>query len=306
MNLPSAMETKTEAEAPRRRFVIALEDGAEVVARVYGKGPRLVLSHGNGLAIDGYEPFWRRLAGRYEVVMFDFRHHGLSSPYRQLLQNWPQFIRDFDGIAAAIQRELGPAEAVGIFHSMSALTSLIHASEYPTHWRGIVAFEPPVPPRPEHEEFEPFFSLHRDLAESAARRRESFESPERLATSFGSRPSFIRIEPQDLQRLSASTLRRNAQSGLYDLACAREFESETFRLRNLGDAWGRVSAASLPVHVVAGNPSSDENQCLATVARRIAQDAGFGFEAVPDSTHFLQIERPAECVVAVERFIASL
>ncbi|MGD9921092.1 MAG: alpha/beta hydrolase [Pseudorhodoplanes sp.] len=297
---------KIEAAAPRRRFVIALEDGAEVVARVYGKGPRLVLSHGNGLAIDAYETFWQRLTGRYEVVMFDFRHHGLSTAYREPLQNWPQFIRDFDVVTTAIQCELGPAEAVGIFHSMSALTALIHASEYPTTWRGIVAFEPPVPPRPEHEDFEPFFSLHRDLAEGAARRRVSFESPERLATSFGSRPSFKRIDPQDLQRLSAATLRRNAQSGRYDLACAREFESETFRLRNLGDAWGRVGAASLPVHVVAGNPSSDENQCLATVACRIAQDGGFGFEAVADSTHFLQIERPAECVTAVERFIASL
>lgn len=306
MNSPGTIDVKNETPVAARRFSIALEDGATVTARVYGKGRRLVLSHGNGLAIDGYEPFWRRLIDKYEVVTFDFRHHGISSPFRNELQNWPQFIRDFDVIIAGIQRELGPSEAVGVFHSMSALTSLIHAGEYQTPWRGIIAFEPPVPPRPEHADFERFFTLHRHLAEGAARRRQSFESVERLAESFASRLSFRRIEQASLRQLSASTLRYNWETELYDLACAREFEAETFRLQHLGDAWGRACAVSLPVCVVAGSPSADEDQCLASVARRLAKDGEFGFETVPDSTHFLQIERPAGCVTAVERFIASL
>jgi pimeloyl-ACP methyl ester carboxylesterase len=306
MTLSQAIDAQAEPAGLTRRFSVALEDGASVQVRVYGKGPRLVLSHGNGLAIDGYETFWRRLAASYEVVIFDFRHHGLSSPFRESLTNWPQFIRDFDVIVAGIQRELGASEMVGVFHSMSALTTLIHAAEHETPWRGIVAFEPPVPPRPEHVEYEPFFTLHRDLAEGAARRRQSFESVGRLVDSFASRPSFRRIEGAALQQMVASTLRYNRETGLYDLACAREFEAETFRLQHLGDAWGRVCAVSLPVCVVAGHPSPDENHCLSQVARRIAADASFGFETVPDSTHFLQIERPAECVAAVERFIANL
>lgn len=306
MDSTGAIDAKNEAAGMTRRFSVALEDGATVTVRVYGKGRRLVLSHGNGLAIDGYEPFWRRLIDKYEVVMFDFRHHGISSPFQSSLRNWPQFIRDFDVILSGIQHELGSSEAIGVFHSMSALTSLIHAAEYPTPWRGIIAFEPPVPPRPEHSDFERFFTLHRHLAEGAARRRQSFESIERLTESFASRLSFRRIEPASLRQLSASTLRYNWETELYDLACAREFEAETFRLQHLGDAWGRVCAVSLPVCVVAGSPSPDEDQCLATVARRLAKDGGFGFEAVPDSTHFLQIERPAGCVAALERFIASL
>ncbi len=289
-----------------RRFVVTLEDGAYVVVRVHGRGPRLILSHGNGLAIDGYESFWRRLTGRYEVVMFDFRHHGQSSPFGARLENWPQFVRDFDRIIAEIARELGPAEPVGVFHSMSALTALIHASEHRTPWRAIVAFEPPVPPRPDHADFESFFALHRDLADGAARRREAFENVERLAGSFASRPSFRRMTSAALHRLAASTLRFNEKTGVYDLACARAFESETFRLRHLGDAWGRVCRVRLPVCVIAGEPSPDENQCLATVARRIADDAKFKFETIPDSTHFLQIERPEACVAAFERFVTSL
>src|SRR5262245_20671939 len=99
---------------PQRHFNVALEDGATVKVRVYGNGPRLVLSHGNGLAIDAYAVFWKRLIPRHQVVIFDYRHHGLSSPYQGPRQNWPQFISDFGRIIAAIEHELGPAPSIGV------------------------------------------------------------------------------------------------------------------------------------------------------------------------------------------------
>src|SRR4051812_6009339 len=117
--LTVALPLKDASPAPQRRFDVVLEDGATVSVRVYGSGPRLVMSHGNGLAIDAYAPFWVRLTARYQVVIFDFRHHGLSSPYRGPLENWPQFIRDFGHIISAIERELNPAPCIGVFHSMS-------------------------------------------------------------------------------------------------------------------------------------------------------------------------------------------
>src|SRR5205807_6398925 len=54
---------------------IAMEDGAIIRIRQHGNlaGPRLALSHGNGLAIDGYLPFWDNLRDRYELILFDFR-----------------------------------------------------------------------------------------------------------------------------------------------------------------------------------------------------------------------------------------
>ena len=300
-----ANETQDVTLTPKRTFDVVLEDGANVIVRAYGHGPRLIMSHGNGLAIDGYKPFWSLLVDRYEVVMFDFRHHGLSSPFTKQIENWPQFIRDFELIISKIQSELGPQEPVGVFHSMSAITSLLHASEYTVPWRAIVAFEPPVPPRVDHKDYEPFFELHRQLAEGAARRRQAFASVDDLARSFGSRASFRRLTSERLYGLAASTLRFQPETNDYHLACEREFEAETFRLKNLGDAWGRVCKVSLPVCIVAGKPSEDENQCLATIAQRIADGAKFAFTSIPDSTHFLQIEQSAACVAALERFIGS-
>ena len=39
-------------------------------------GPRLVLSHGNGLAIDLYYPFWSLLTDEFDVIVYDQRNHG--------------------------------------------------------------------------------------------------------------------------------------------------------------------------------------------------------------------------------------
>ncbi|MBV8053733.1 MAG: hypothetical protein JO071_00665, partial [Deltaproteobacteria bacterium] len=52
-----------EFPAPLRIIELAMDDGAIIRIRQHGNpaGPRLALSHGNGLAIDGYLPFWGRL-----------------------------------------------------------------------------------------------------------------------------------------------------------------------------------------------------------------------------------------------------
>src|SRR5262245_48657921 len=242
--------------APSRIFEVALADGATICVRAYGNGPRLVMSHGNGLAIEAYRPFWSLLLDRYEVVMFDFRHHGLASPYRGPMRNWPTFIADFGTIHAGIERVIGPADSIGVFHSLSSLTALLHtAAQSVTQcvsWRGLMAFEPPCPPPAGHPEFEPFWGMHRKLAEGAERRRPVFQSVEDLAASFARVGSFRRMNAATRHALAAATLRHDAANRRYELACAREFESETFRLRNLEGAWQRIGTISLPVGIVAG------------------------------------------------------
>lgn len=303
--VPDGPVTVDTTEAGRR-FEVALEDGATVTVRVHGHGPRLVMSHGNGFAIEAYRPFWRRFVDRHEVVLFDFRHHGLSSPYRGPMRNWQQFVRDLDRILAAVERRLGRAESVGVFHSMSAMTALLHAAQAETPWRALVAFEPPVPPPADRPESEPFFAMHQVLSDGAARRREHFPDVEDLAARFARRDTFRRVPAQTLHGLAAATLRWNPELRRFDLACARDFEAETFRMHHVGDAWERILSVSVPTCLVAGIPGRDENRCLSDVARRIAAEGSFAFHAVADATHFLQMERPRECADAVEAFLSRL
>jgi pimeloyl-ACP methyl ester carboxylesterase len=55
-----------------------MADGAIIKLRRHGNptGPRIVLSHGNGLAADLYYPFWSLLADRFDIVLYDLRNHG--------------------------------------------------------------------------------------------------------------------------------------------------------------------------------------------------------------------------------------
>ena len=47
-----------------------MDDGVPIMLRRHGNpsGPRLVLSHGTGLAIDVYYPFWSLLADRFDFL----------------------------------------------------------------------------------------------------------------------------------------------------------------------------------------------------------------------------------------------
>ena len=133
--------TSPALPAETHAFDVILEDGATASVRAYGRGPRVICSHGNGLAADAFQSFWRLFVDDYQTVVFDFRHHGRSSPYRGAIPKvWPQLIRDYDAIMRGITRELGAAPSLGAFHSMSALTTLLHASEYESPWIGIVGF----------------------------------------------------------------------------------------------------------------------------------------------------------------------
>ena len=71
-------------------------DGATIILRRHGnpEGPRLVLSHANGLAADSYFPFWSLLCDRFDLVLYDFRNHG-GNPVGDLrTHNIPSFVRD--------------------------------------------------------------------------------------------------------------------------------------------------------------------------------------------------------------------
>ena len=89
-----------------------MEDGAIIRVRRHGVGdaPRLVLSHGNGLAIDGYFSFWGRLLDRYDVIVYDFRNHGQNPPHHPAGHHWKRFIQDDERIWHAIRERDGIAK----------------------------------------------------------------------------------------------------------------------------------------------------------------------------------------------------
>ncbi|MDE0389097.1 MAG: hypothetical protein OXI75_10400, partial [Rhodospirillales bacterium] len=61
-----------EIPAPLSTFDVRLDADTVTTVRQHGNpsGPRVVLSHGSGLAADLYYPFWSLLADDYDLMVY--------------------------------------------------------------------------------------------------------------------------------------------------------------------------------------------------------------------------------------------
>jgi pimeloyl-ACP methyl ester carboxylesterase len=174
---------------PHESIDLELDDGAIIRLRQHGNpaGPRLALSHGNGLAIDGYYPFWGLLRDRYELILFDFRNHGQNPTHTFEHHNWPCFVRDLEQVFAAIQEHFGKKQTVGVFHSLSAVTATMQTQLHGVRWDPLVLFDPPYYPPERHRLNLLQYENEEAIAAGAAKRRPSYADPVELAASFARR-----------------------------------------------------------------------------------------------------------------------
>jgi pimeloyl-ACP methyl ester carboxylesterase len=282
-----------------------MHDGAIVRIRQHGnpRGPRLALSHGNGLAIDGYLPFWELLRDRYELILFDFRNHGQNPTHRLEDHQWPNFIRDSEVIFKLIQREFGHKRTAGIFHSLSAVTAVALSQQVGLRWDPLVLFDPPFIPPEDHPLVRNQLGDKNSLAERAARRIERFDSPMHLARQFALRlPGWV---PEAYELMAGATLRHDQNAGDWILACPREYEAQVFRGNRSPNVWQGMARMPVAVKLICADPSV-EGQVPARICAALADAVpSLDYTMLPGTSHFLQVERPAECVRLMEDFLAA-
>lgn len=283
-----------------------MHDGAVVRMRRHGRphGLRVALSHGNGLAIDGYFPFWNLLLERYDVVVFDMRNHGRNPLHGAAGHDWPTFARDLEVIWHGMRTHFGRKPVVGVFHSLSAIASLRHVLEQGPRWDALALFDPPLFPRDGHP-LQPVEAEHmREMAERARRRPQRYKEPRGLGCQYAARPEFRRWVPGAHELLARATLRRDPESDDWILACPRELEAHIFETNVDPTIWPRLPEVEAPLKLICGDPELEQQQPPALIGRAVARELGLEYEAVTDTTHFLQIEQPAACVHALESFLA--
>jgi pimeloyl-ACP methyl ester carboxylesterase len=291
---------------PHRVFDVTADDGAIIRVRQHGNpaGPRLVLSHGNGLAIDAYLPFWGPLGDRYELVVFDMRDHGQNPLHGDSGHDMEHFVSDLERVCGAIQRTLGRKPMAGVFHSLAALTAIRHALVHPGRFRVLILFEPPIYPRDGHPLRHAHTSGEEGIAVRTRRRRQRFHSPEAFAAQLAAHPAFRRWRPEAYGLMARATLRQDP-AGDWILACPRELEARVFEENRDSTLWPRLGEIKTPFKLICGDPHMEGAGYPAQVGHAIARELGVAYEAIPNTTHFLQLERPAECVRAMERFLAA-
>ena len=95
-------------------FDLTMADGAVIRVRRHGNpdGPRLVLCHGNGFAIDAYLPFWSLLMDGFDLVLYDQRNHGHNPRHSVAHHDVPYFVSDMSEVRVGSDTTLGTKPTV--------------------------------------------------------------------------------------------------------------------------------------------------------------------------------------------------
>ena len=278
---------------------VRVDEDTVITLRRHGnpEGPRLVLTHGNGLAIDLYYPFWSLLADDFDLVVYDLRNHGWNTVSTLENHNIPTLVSDHDLIMEAIDRNFGKKPKIGVFHSVSGLISLLS----PTKGSGFEArilFDPPLcKPGRNYFDFEEATAL---LVEMTRRRTHRFRTRESFSQVLGFLPHFKRVVPGVYDLFAKTTLRESTNQRGYELCCPPEYEAQMIDYAGIYAVLIDFGTMKCPTKVIGADPTLQYSY-LPTLDLSDIMTVDYDF--LPDATHFLQLEEPEQCVDAMREFI---
>ena len=300
-SLPVEAESTAAAwEIPEPLSVcdVRLDEETVTTVRRHGNANadlRVVMSHGSGFAIDLYYPFWSLLADEFDLLVYDLRNHGWNSVGARRDHNIPTLIHDHDLILEAVFHAYGEKPTVGVHHSLATLLTLLSFS---SRYSALVLFDPPLC-KPGASQIE----LH-DAAERAAglirKRGQRFRTLEDFSTLLRMLPPFARLVPGVPELMARTTLRPCADGEGYELRCPREYEAQIMDYARSFFALLDLESLACPTKVIGGDPTI-RNAYLPSFD--LAHVAAVDYDFVPEATHLLQLEKPAECAAATREFL---
>ena len=276
-----------------------MDDGAVIVLRRHGNpsGTRLVLSHGNGLAVDLYYPFWSLLVDDFDLIIHDLRNHGWNAVTDIENHSVPMMASDHDRILEEIERCYGKKPSIGVYHSISALVSLLS----PAKGAGLsarVLFDPPMcKPGSSYEQFDAGAAR---MAGMIRNRTSRFQSREEFTDLLSFLSPFYRAVPGVFDLVSRTTLRESVGEPGYELRCPPEYEAQIMDYATIFAVAVDFDALLCPTKVIGADPTLPYAY-LPTFDFSDVVTVDYDF--LPEATHFLQLEKPAECVAAMREFL---
>ena len=288
-----------EIPEPLSVYDVRLDENTVTTLRQHGNasGPRLVLSHGNGLAIDLYIPFWSLLSDDYELFLYDLRNHGWNTVNELRDHNVPALIHDHDLILDTIDRVYGNKPTVGVFHSLSTIIPLMSFTDL---YSALVLFDPPLC-KPGASQVE-LLEAAETAAEKTRRRGYRFKSREDFADFLRYIPTFAHVVPGVRELMAQTTLRETADGNAYELRCPREYEAQLMDYTRSFFPLVELDLLSCPVKIIGADPTLPYSY-LPTFDFSNVMKVDYDF--IPEATHFLQLEKPEECAESVRKFLGD-
>ena len=284
---------------------VPLADGGSIVLRRHGNaaGKCLVISHGNGLSSDAYLPFWSLLAGQFDIIVYDLRNHGANPLGGLMDHNVAMMAQDNRRILRAIDQHFGEKPKIGVFHSLSAAVAVLHALEEDAY-AALVLFDPAIcPPGTSNARRERLREMGRRMAERASGRQRGFAGWEELAASYRRSKTFERVRPGVADLLARTTLRSVPDGTGLELSCPPSYEARMLERMYEWAIVTNLEALRCPVKVIGGDPLAPFS-FLPTLDLDLITRIGYDF--IPETTHFLQLEEPEECATLTIEFLATL
>ena len=276
---------------------VRVDDDTVIVLRRHGNpdGARLILTHANGLAADLYYPFWSLLADQFDLIVHDLRNHGWNRVGAQVDHNIPTMIRDHDIILESIDQIYGSKPTIGIHHSLTTIVSLLSSSE---RYAALILFDPPIAKHGQSQ-----VDIQEAARKSAAmtrRRGHRFSSPEEFVEILQVVPIFRRTVPGAHELMARTTLRWSESEQVYMLRCPREYEAQLMEYGRSFFTLVDLDSKACPIKIIGADPTLPQ-AFLPALDQRWALT--MDYDLIPDTTHFLQWEKPAECVAVTREFI---
>lgn len=266
-----------------------------------GAGPQAHFLHGNGFCAGTYSPFIKHLSEELHIFASDIRGHGSSDlPSIQRIRSWTIFAED---LKTLIEQTMVPP-VIGMGHSLGAVTTYIAAAKYPHLFSSIILIDPVILPNRLLWLIAGLKVLglrgNLPLAKTARRRRRNFRGKEEALRLFTAGRGIFKNWSKEFVHayLECGLLEKDSQKAV--LKCDPELEAQIFESVPI-NVWSYAKKIFCPVLALRGELS---DTFLADAAERLkGRISDYELITIPNSGHFIPMEKPRACADAISDFV---
>lgn len=260
-----------------------------------GEGRPVFLAHATGFHARCWDQVVERLPGRHCYAV-DMRGHGRSEkpapPYL-----WLSFAQD----VAALARQIGLRDALGVGHSKGGYAVARAAAMEPGAFASLLLIDPVIMPRPIYSSFA--VSEH-----FASKRRNEWTSPEEMMERFQGRPPFDRWDPAVLRDYCVYGLLPAPSGEGFVLACPPEIEAATYLGSAGGDPYDDIESLTIPVRVLRARARAEDapmDMSGSPTNPLLVEHFASGEDVyLPEHSHFIPMEDPGLVARHIEEMLA--